>query len=186
MLIYMNLETGGTVRQTGSDVMISGKQYPKQVMMDKAFMLSLGFKPYREVKVDDRYYWQGTLVKADNGTEVVGTYEAIPRLVEDRLEFEEDGITPLLDEDGVQVVTKGMKSNMIAKVKQNQANQLAEIDWYWLREMKTAIPVPTDIQTLATNIYSEASTEEALINALVTIEDIIAYDISKQPIDPLV
>ena len=92
----------------------------------------------------------------------------------------------MLDEDGLQVVTKGMKSNMIAKVKQNQANQLAEIDWYWLREMKTAIPVPTEIQTQATNIYSEASTEEALINALVTIDDIIAYDISKQPIDPLV
>ena len=58
---------------------VGGTTYPRQAFFDKDLLASLGIKPYREVKVDDRYYWQGQLTKADNGTEVVGTYEAIPR-----------------------------------------------------------------------------------------------------------
>lgn len=149
--------------------------YPKNIFKDKEFLLANGIKSYREEKVDERYYWQGSKTVVETDTEVVATYEAIPRLIDDRLEVNEDG-SPMLDESGKQVVTKGLKSNMLAKVKQEQSSKLSEIDWYWLREMKTGIAVPEDIVALAASIYTEAEAKETEIKALATIEDIIAYE----------
>ena len=78
--------------------------------------------------------------------------------------------------NGNQVITAGLKTQMIAKVKQQQASQLADIDWYWLRELKTGVAVPQEIQDEATAIYADAEAKEAEIEALTTIEEVIAYE----------
>ena len=78
----MWITNSGDIIKSPKQIEVGGITYPRQVFMDKELLTTLGIKPYREVKVDDRYYWQGTLTKVDNGTEVVGTYEAIPRDIE--------------------------------------------------------------------------------------------------------
>jgi hypothetical protein len=89
--------------------------YPRQIWEDRELLKSFNIYPYREVGVDSRYYWQGQGNIVDGETETVCTYEAIPKLLDDKLEFNEDG-TPMLDSDGKQVVTKGLKSALKAKV----------------------------------------------------------------------
>ena len=45
-------------------------------------------------------------------------------------------------EDGVQLVTKGVKSNLIAEVKAQQGARLAETDWAVIRNADTGERFP--------------------------------------------
>ena len=55
-------------------------------------------------------------------------------------EVDENG-DPIM-EDGVQLVTKGVKSNLIAEVKAQQGARLAETDWAVIRNADTGERFP--------------------------------------------
>lgn len=97
--------------------------YPKNIFKDKEFLKANGIKPYYEEPIDSRYYWQGAKTITETDTEVVASYEAIPRLIDDRLEVNEDG-SPMLDEEGNQVVTKGLKDRLKQKNSQEFKNKM--------------------------------------------------------------
>jgi hypothetical protein len=91
-----------------------------------------------EAKPDERFYWV-------TGPDITGAYTSVERALEDVNEVDENG-DPLLDEDGVQIVTKGLKSNWIAQTKQTQGSLLSQTDWAYIRKQDTGIEVPADIQ----------------------------------------
>ena len=93
-----------------------------------------------------------------------GTVNSTAKSLDDVNEVDENG-DPLM-EDGVQVVTLGVKSNLIAEVKAQQGARLAETDWAVIRNADTGTAVPDNIATYRAAIRSKATEmETAIANA---------------------
>jgi hypothetical protein len=114
---------------------------------------------------DSRFYWS-----AD-----------VPKSLDDVNEVDEDG-NPLLDEDGVQVVTKGLKSNAIALVKTQAGGLLAPTDWMVIKASEVAdYSVPADVLTYRAAVRAASNTIEAAITACTDLASFMAlYDV---PVD---
>lgn len=110
---------------------------------------------------DDRFYWA----------------PGVPKQLEDRPEVDEDG-KPVLGQDGKQLVTRGLKSTMVAQVKQTAASLLAPTDW---RVVRAAEGVkPCDDATLASRAAIRAASDanEASIMACETVDELAALQFS--------
>jgi hypothetical protein len=114
---------------------------------------------------DSRFYWS-----AD-----------VPKSLEDVNEVDEDG-NPLLDEDGVQVVTKGLKSNAIALVKTQAGGLLAPTDWMVIKASEVAdYSVPTSVLEFRAAVRIASNQIEAAITACTDLASFMAlYDV---PVD---
>ncbi len=125
------------------------------------------------IRSDDRFYWNGDINN--------------PKALEDKLEVKEDG-TPLYkqvyDKDAnngkgamvdttEQVVTKGLKSNFIAQVKDTAGKLLAQTDWYIIRKAERNVDIPEEIALKRTQIVTEANRLETDIKASTTVEGLI-------------
>ena len=69
-----------------------------------------------------------------------------------------------------------LKENMIAKVKAQVGARLSQTDWMVVRATDGGKAVPSDVATYRTAIRTEGNTKETEINALTTIDDVIAYE----------
>ena len=121
------------------------------------------------VRADDRFYWNGDINN--------------PKALEDKLEVKEDG-TPLykqvydkatesMVDTTEQVVTKGLKSNFIAQVKNTAGSLLAQTDWYIIRKAERNVDIPEEIALKRTQIVTEANRLETDIKASTTVEGLI-------------
>jgi hypothetical protein len=90
-----------------------------------------------------------------------GSVTSTAKSLDDVNEVDENG-DPLM-EDGVQVVTKGVKSNLIAEVKAQQGARLAETDWAVIRNVDTGDAIPANIATYRAAIRSKATEMETAI-----------------------
>ena len=108
---------------------------------------------------DSRYYWS-----AD-----------VPKSLDDVNEVDENG-DPILDDEGNQVVTLGLKSQAIAKAKQQAGGELAATDWYVIRAAEGGTPVPSEVTAERQAIRDSSNTKEAAINACTTLEEFIALE----------
>jgi hypothetical protein len=93
-----------------------------------------------------------------------GTVTSTAKALDDINEVDENG-APLLDDDGVQVVTKGVKSNLIDQVRTQQGSLLSQTDWALVRKVDTAVAVPANIQTWRDAIRTKATAMEDAITA---------------------
>jgi hypothetical protein len=121
------------------------------------------------VRADDRFYWNGDINN--------------PKVLEDKLEVKEDG-TPLykqvydkatesMVDTTEQVVTKGLKSQFVAQVKQTAGSLLQTTDWYVIRKAERNVEVPSEVALKRTQIVAEADRLEVDINGATTVEDLI-------------
>ena len=121
------------------------------------------------VSADDRYYWDGDINN--------------PKALEDKLETKEDG-TPLyeqkwnpdteqMEDTDVQVVTKGLKSTMIAQVKHTAGTLLAQTDWYVTRKVERNVDIPADVASKRAAIVAESERLETAIAAVTNVEQLI-------------
>ena len=107
---------------------------------------------------DSRFYW-------GDGT---------ARTLTDTNEVDENG-DPLLDENGDQVVTLGVKSILKAQEKVTAGALLAPYDWYVVRKAEKSTAIPTAITTYRDAIRPACNTRETEIDncadtaALVTL-----------------
>ena len=113
-----------------------------------------------EIRPDDRYYW----VTANEN----GSYTATPKELEDKTETAEDGKT---------YITKGLKSNHIAQVKQNTNLTLAQTDWYVIRKVERNVDIPADVATYRAAVVAWATATEASITAVTTVEELKAINL---------
>ena len=108
-------------------------------------------------RYDQRFYWG------------VGN----PKALEDVNAVDENG-DAVLDGDGNQVVTKGLKSLWVAKQKEIAATLLAPTDWYVTRKAETDVAIPSAVSTLRAAIRTTCGTREAEINACDTTDALAA------------
>ena len=93
----------------------------------------------------------------------------VPKALDDVNEVDENG-TPVLDEQGNQLVTKGLKSNAIALVKQQAAGLLTPSDWYVTRKAETDAEIPSEILTYRQSVREASGAIEASISGVTTLE----------------
>ena len=116
-------------------------------------------------KRDEEYYnntnqsftFAGGVVTASYGT-------ATPKLLEDRNEVDEAG-EPLLDDNGDQIVTKGLKSQKKDIIKKQASGLLTPTDWYVLKATDVeSYSVPSAVATFRTNVRTRSNEMETAID----------------------
>ena len=116
---------------------------------------------------DTRFYWDTDL----------------PKALEDKLETKEDG-TPLykqvydkatesMVDTTEQVVTKGLKTQYVAQVKDTAGKLLNTTDWYVIRKAERNVEVPSEVALKRTQVVAEANRLEVDIQASTTVEALI-------------
>jgi hypothetical protein len=157
----MFLLNGNRLAEGTSFTDANGVKYPPQWLNQatEEQKLAIGITWEADpIRADDRFYWDGNL---DN-----------PKALEDKLEVNEDN-SPLLDNKGNQVVTKGLKSNYIAQVKDTAGKLLAQTDWYVIRKAERNVDIPVNIVSKRAAIVTEADRLETAITSVTTVEALI-------------
>ena len=147
-----NTETGFTVNKARG-LTIGDIQYPRNifVLWSKEQLAEIGIKPYSETQLDSRYYNQGALTRTEVDGEILGTYAAINKDVDQ------------------------LKATMLGTVKSIASSLQSDVDWYWSREAKGGTAVPSEISTHASEIYTVMDAKESAIAGLSDLAAVIAY-----------
>ena len=103
-------------------------------------------------RADDRFYWDGDITN--------------PKALEDKEEVMTD-----TDE---RMVTKGLKSNWIAQVKDTAGKMLATTDWMVIRKAERDVAIPDATVAARAAIVAEADRLEAAINTCENVDALIA------------
>ena len=102
---------------------------------------------------DNRFYWA----------------RDVERSLTDINEVDEDN-NPILDQDGNQVVTKGLKTIWIERTKETANSLLAKSDWYVVRNAEKSTAIPADITTYRDDVRTASNTIETAINACADLD----------------
>jgi hypothetical protein len=92
-----------------------------------------------------------------------GTITSTAKSLADVNEVDANG-DPLLDEDGNQVVTHGVKYNLKQEVKSQQGSLLSQTDWYIVRKADKDTAIPSNVQTWRDAIRTKATEMETAID----------------------
>ena len=140
-------------------------------------------------KKDEAYYTNTSqsfnfadgVVTASYGT-------ATANLLEDRNETNEDG-SPMLDADGNQVVTKGLKSQKKEIIKNQASGLLEKTDWYNHKALDDAtFTIPANITTYRANVRTKSNEMETAIDntsdvdALATLYEYVNTGTEENPV----
>lgn len=168
----MFLLNGNILREGVTFYDANGTQYPSGWLNQatEAQKLAIGITWANDpVRADDRFYWNGDINN--------------PKALEDKLEVKEDGsplykqvynkTTESMVDTTEQVVTKGLKSNFIAQVKDTAGKLLAQTDWYVVRKLERNVDIPADVVTKRAAIVTEANRLETVITNAATVEALI-------------
>jgi hypothetical protein len=119
---------------------------------------------------DQRFYWG------------VGN----PKLLDDREEVDEDGNPlyvkvlgevngePAMVDSDERLVTKGLKSQWIAQVKDIAGSLLSKTDWMIIRKAERDVAIPESTQAYRAAVIAEADRIEEAIKACTSVEELIA------------
>jgi hypothetical protein len=126
------------------------------------------------VRADDRFYWDGNI--------------ANPKALEDKEEVDQDGnpmyvkeydqSTESMVDTTERLVTKGLKSNFIAQVKQTAGSILAQTDWMVIRKAERDVAIPTAKVAYRASVVAKAEELEVAIKAVTTVEELAGLDLS--------
>jgi len=134
----------------------------------------MSFTRQDEVRPDDQYYW---VTQNEDGS-----YTGVPKDLEDREEVDQDGnpmyvqvydqATNSMVDTTERLISKGLKSKWIAKVKHNTNMTLIPTDWYVIRKAERNVEIPTDVATYRAAVVAWATSTEAAITAVTTVEEL--------------
>jgi hypothetical protein len=129
------------------------------------------------VRASDVFYWDGNINN--------------PKELEDKEEVDENGNpmyvkvldktdpqNPVMVDSTERLVTKGLKSNFIAQIKNTAGTILAQTDWMVIRKAERNVDIPTSVATYRASVVTKATELEASISAVTTVEQLIALDLS--------
>jgi len=118
-------------------------------------------------RYDDRFYWG------------VGN----PKLLDDREEVDQDGKpmfvkvydpkTESMVDSTERLVTKGLKSNWVAQIKDTAGKLLAQTDWMIIRKVERAVEIPAKVEAYRAAVIAEANRLESDILACKDVEELI-------------
>ena len=143
-----------------------GNQYPKNwtsvLSQETKDELGIVWVP-DPAPVDTRFYWDHDL----------------PKRLEDEPAVDENG-DAVLDEDGVQVINTGLKTQWIKQQKEIAGSLLAQSDWYVTRKTEAGTEIPADVATYRTAVRTVSGQREAQIAAVTTVDELKAL-LESQP-----
>ena len=128
----------------------------------KAVGLTWEDPPASEAPFDNRFYW---------GRKKDGTL--IERSLTDIKEVDSDG-KAILDEDGNQVVTKGVKTIWIEKTKQDTNAILSKTDWMITRKAEKGTAIPDATTKYRDSVRTACNTIETKINNCSNLKEFMA------------
>ena len=106
-------------------------------------------------KFDESYYINSNASYAKVGTKVVETITKVAdKALADINEVDENG-DPLLDDDGVQVVTLGLKSNAKNKATTQSSAFLKGFGWLIQRKVTASVAIPSAVTTYMAAIRTD-------------------------------
>ena len=114
----------------------------------------------------DEAYYNNTNQSFDYADgQVIASYgTATPKQLEDRNETNNDG-SPMLDADGNQVVTKGLKSQKKQIIKNEASGLLTPTDWYVIKATDVAeYSVPSAVSTFRADVRTKSNEMETAID----------------------
>jgi hypothetical protein len=127
--------------------------------------------PDEDTSFDNRFYWDKNL----------------PKALEDKEEIDQDGnplfvkvydpVTESMVDTTDRLVTKGLKSNFIAQVKQTAGTILAQTDWMVIRKAERDVAIPTATIAYRASVVAKAEELEASITAVTTVEELASLDL---------
>ena len=151
-----------------SEITINSIRYPH--LRDPALREQLGVVEVADPdRWDERFYWG------------VGN----PKLLNDREEVDQDGNPmwvqvlgtvdgePAMVDSDKRLVTKGLKSQWIAQVKDTAGKMLAQTDWMVIRKAERNVAIPAEVVAKRAAIVAECDRLEAAIAACATVEALI-------------
>ena len=80
-----------------------------------------------------------------------------------------DPDNPVMVDSDERLVTKGLKSTMIAQVKHTAGTMLASTDWYVTRKVERNVDIPTDVTAKRLAIVAESDRLETAIKTCTTV-----------------
>ena len=95
------------------------------------------------------------------------------------LRVDEDN-NPILDTDGNQLVTKGLKTIWIEKTKETTNNLLSKWDWQVTRKYEKNTAIDSDVSTYRDAVRTACNTIETAINNCSSLSDIQAMFVVPQ------
>ena len=123
---------------------------------------------------DDRFYINGAESFTFANDTVTASYTAaVGKALDDVNEVDENG-DALLDDDGVQVVTSGLKTNEKNQIKAQAAGLLQSTDWYVVRNSESSTAIPANVSTYRTAVRTKSNEIETSIDGAATVEDLEA------------
>ena len=143
-----------------------GNQYPKNwtSVLSQETKDALGIVWVADpVPVDTRFYWDHDL----------------PKRLEDEPAVDENG-DAVLDEDGVQAINYGLKTEWTRKQKEIAGSLLAQSDWYVTRKAEAGTEIPADVSTYRTAVRAVSGQRETQITGAATFEEFVAL-VTNQP-----
>ena len=126
-------------------------------------------------KKDEAYYTNTNQSFDFADGQVTASYgSATPKLLEDRNEVDEAG-EPLLDDNGNQIVTKGLKSQKKDIIKQQASGLLTPTDWYVIKATDVeSYSVPSAVSTFRTNVRTRSNEMETAIDNAADVDALAA------------
>jgi len=142
---------GKTIQQGVAFTDAEGNQYPANWLnlSSAEEKEAIGLTEVADPEIfDNRFYWDAGL----------------PKALDDK---EQE------DEEGNKSITKGLKSNFVAQIKDTTNKLLASTDWYVIRKAERNIDIPTDIADKRNAIITESNRLETEINKVKDVEALI-------------
>jgi hypothetical protein len=142
---------GKTIQQGVAFTDADGNQYPANWLnlSSAEEKEAIGLEEVADPEIfDNRFYWDAGL----------------PKALDDK---EQE------DEEGNKSITKGLKSNFVAQIKDTTNKLLASTDWYVIRKLERNIDIPTDIADKRNAIITESNRLETEINKVKDVKALI-------------
>ena len=160
-------------------VTIGDVQYPKSIftLWSEAERNAIGIYEVTvdtTNKKDEQWYINTNISYGVESNKAVGSYgTATPKLLEDRNEVDDAG-EPLLDDNGDQIVTKGLKSQQKDIIKKQAAGILQNTDWYITRKADAGTAVPSAVTTHRAAVRTKSNEMETAIDNAADVDALAA------------
>ena len=158
---------------------IGGVQYPQNIhsLWSESDLNAIGIYSVVEDNTNKRdgdWYINTNQTLAFAGGVVTASYgTATAKLLEDRNEVDEDD-NPLLDDNGNQVVTKGLKTIKKEIFDRQAAGLLAKYDWYVIRNTEASTAIPSAITDYRTAVRAKCNSMQAQVDGAVDVDALAA------------
>ena len=147
-------------------VTINSIQYPSSIfsVWSKADLKNIGIYPTQITSTIDSKTHRAT----GGVTYTINTDHVAIHYAKQAHVLEDVSVTT----DGKSVLTKGLKSNLLAQVDDNAYKMLAPSDWMTTRQMEAGVTIADDWKTWRASVRTQAKAMKTAINAVTTITDV--------------